>query len=84
MTYIMFGSIAAAIMFGEQHKQSDTGELAERFTKEWNRILRAGMFVRGKSGNSRRPGRSGEAGRQAQARASATSGWPASVRRGGK
>ena len=47
MTYIAFGSIASTIMLGEQHKTDDVDELAERFTKEWNRILRDGIFVKG-------------------------------------
>jgi AcrR family transcriptional regulator len=47
LTYIMFGSTAATIMLGEQHKGGDMGELAERFTNEWSRILRDGIFVKG-------------------------------------
>ena len=47
LTYIMFGSMAATIMLGEQHKGGDMAELAERFTNEWNRILRDGIFVKG-------------------------------------
>lgn len=47
MTYIMFGSIASTIMLGEQRKSDDVDELAERFTNEWNRILREGIFVKG-------------------------------------
>jgi AcrR family transcriptional regulator len=44
LTYILFGSIAATIMFGEQHKHADRDDLAERFTHAWNRILREGIF----------------------------------------
>jgi hypothetical protein len=51
LTYIMFGSIASALIFGAQRKGDDVDGLAERFTKEWNRILHEGIFVHG----SRRP-----------------------------
>jgi AcrR family transcriptional regulator len=46
MTYIHLGSIATTIMLGEQHKGDDMNELAERFTNEWNRILREGIFLK--------------------------------------
>jgi AcrR family transcriptional regulator len=45
LTYIMFGSIAATIMLGAQHKKADVDKLSERFANEWNRILQIGMFV---------------------------------------
>jgi AcrR family transcriptional regulator len=56
MTSIMFGSIASTIMLGEQRKGDDLDELAERFTREWSRILRDGIFVKGagRKGVSRR------------------------------
>jgi AcrR family transcriptional regulator len=47
LTYIMFGSIASTIMLGEQRKGDDLDELAERFTEQWNRILREGIFLKG-------------------------------------
>jgi AcrR family transcriptional regulator len=47
MTYIMFGSIASTIMLGEQRKGDNVDELAERFTQQWNRILREGIFAPG-------------------------------------
>ena len=53
MTYIMFGSIAATIMLGAQHKGGDMDELAERFTKEWNRVLRESIFVKANPGRTR-------------------------------
>lgn len=49
ITYIMFGSIAATLMLGEQHKGGNTDALAERFTNEWNRVLQEGIFVKGKA-----------------------------------
>lgn len=45
LTYIMFGSIASTIMLGAQHKGVNVDTLAERFTNEWNRILKEGIFV---------------------------------------
>jgi AcrR family transcriptional regulator len=45
LTYILFGSIAATIMLGEQHKDADLDDLAERFTQAWNRILREGILT---------------------------------------
>jgi AcrR family transcriptional regulator len=46
MTYIHLGSIATTIMLGAQHKGGDMNELAGRFTNEWNRILRDGIFLK--------------------------------------
>jgi AcrR family transcriptional regulator len=58
-TYIMFGSIAATVMFGAQRKGEDADALAERFAKEWNRILQTGLFLRSakleKTGKQGRP-----------------------------
>jgi AcrR family transcriptional regulator len=45
-TYIMFGSIAATVMFGAQRKSDDVDALADRFAREWNRILQKGLFLR--------------------------------------
>ena len=47
LTYIMFGSIAATIMFGAQRKGDEVNRLAERFANEWSRILQEGIFARG-------------------------------------
>ena len=55
MTYITFGSIASTIMLGEHRKGDNVDELAERFTKEWTRILRDGIFVKGTSGEGASP-----------------------------
>ena len=46
LSYIMFGSIASTIMLGAHRKGDDLDKLAERFTSEWGRILREGIFVR--------------------------------------
>ena len=54
-TYIMLGSIAATIMLGEQHRGGDMRDLAERLTKEWNRILREGLFQRTSARSTRSP-----------------------------
>jgi AcrR family transcriptional regulator len=56
LTYIMFGSIASTIILGEQRKGDDLDELAERFTAQWNRILRDGIFAK-------EPGRKGDSPR---------------------
>lgn len=45
LAYILFGSIASTIMLGRQRKGDDLDELAERFTSEWTRILRQGIFT---------------------------------------
>lgn len=60
ITYIMFGSIAATLMLGEHHKGGDMEELAERFTSEWNRILREGIFVKGNQAKARSSTASGK------------------------
>ena len=57
MTYIMFGSTAATVMFGAQHPNSDVNELAERFTNEWGRILREGIFLKGSQRKTRKTSR---------------------------
>jgi AcrR family transcriptional regulator len=46
LTFIMFGSIASTIMLGAQRKGEDVDRLAERFVREWNRILQEGIFAR--------------------------------------
>jgi AcrR family transcriptional regulator len=46
LSYIMFGSIASTIMLGAHRKGDDLDKLAERYTNEWGRILREGIFVR--------------------------------------
>jgi AcrR family transcriptional regulator len=55
LTYIMFGSIAATLMLAEQNKGGDMDELAERFTKEWNRVLNDGIFVKRNPAKARPP-----------------------------
>jgi AcrR family transcriptional regulator len=45
MTYIQLGSIATTIMLGQRHRGGDVNELAERFTNEWIRLLRGGIFA---------------------------------------
>jgi AcrR family transcriptional regulator len=47
MTYIMFGSIAATIVFGAQRKGDDPDWLSERFANEWNRIMEQGIYKPG-------------------------------------
>lgn len=37
--YIHLGSIAAALLFQQQHEGEDAAKLAERFTREWVRVL---------------------------------------------
>jgi AcrR family transcriptional regulator len=46
LSYIMFGSIASTIMLGAHRKGDDLDKLAERYTNEWGRILREGIFLR--------------------------------------
>ena len=56
LAYIMFGSTAATIMLGAQNKKANIDDLAERFTNEWGRILRGGIFAnpgKPESGGSR-------------------------------
>jgi len=47
VTYIALGSIGAALMLREQHKDGDMDALAERFTNEWISILGSGIFADG-------------------------------------
>jgi AcrR family transcriptional regulator len=56
LTYIMFGSIASTVMLGQQRKGEDIGDLAERFTNEWNRILLDGIFTKASEHKARRAG----------------------------
>ena len=44
LTYIHLGSIASTLLLWEQHKDGDLDELAERFAKQWSRILQDSMF----------------------------------------
>jgi AcrR family transcriptional regulator len=53
MTYIMFGSIASTVMLGAHNQEEDVNELAERFTKEWGRILRDGIYLNVKKGKTK-------------------------------
>lgn len=45
MSFIMLGSIATLVMLSRAHGNIDTDELAQRFTTDWTRILRDGLFV---------------------------------------
>lgn len=44
LSFILLGSVASIIMLSYQH-DGDIDSLAERFTTEWTRILRKGIFV---------------------------------------
>ena len=44
LTYIMFGINAAILMLGEAGSGDDSDVLAERFAREWGRILSDGIF----------------------------------------
>ena len=45
MSYIhLGGSIASALLLRDQHKGDDPDDLAERFAREWTRVLESGMF----------------------------------------
>jgi len=45
LSFIMLGSVATILMLGQQHSGGDIEDLARRFTREWSRILREGVFV---------------------------------------
>jgi AcrR family transcriptional regulator len=45
LTYIMFGSLASTVMLGARRNGENVDRLAERFSREWNRILQDGIFV---------------------------------------
>jgi AcrR family transcriptional regulator len=45
MSFIMLGSIATLVMLSRAHGDVDTDVLAQRFTTDWTRILRDGLFV---------------------------------------
>jgi AcrR family transcriptional regulator len=49
LSFIMLGSVATIIMLSRLGKGGDVDSLAERFTAEWARILRHGIFAEGKS-----------------------------------
>ena len=44
LSFILLGSVASIIMLSYQ-QSGDVDSIAERFTKEWTRILRKGIFV---------------------------------------
>lgn len=46
-TYLMFGSIAATLIMGAQHKGEDVAKLSKRFAIEWDTIMERGMFAPG-------------------------------------
>lgn len=45
MSFIMLGSIATLVMLSRTQSNVDTDVLAQRFTTDWTRILRQGLFV---------------------------------------
>jgi AcrR family transcriptional regulator len=45
LTTIMLGVVAMLIMLGQQHEGANVEDLARRFTAEWTRILRHGLFA---------------------------------------
>jgi len=48
LSFVMIGSIATMVMLSWRHPSADVELLARRFTKEWTRILRQGIFHEGK------------------------------------
>ncbi|HET8711529.1 MAG TPA: TetR/AcrR family transcriptional regulator [Spongiibacteraceae bacterium] len=46
LTFIMFGSIATIIMMSHLPNAGNTDDLARRFTVEWTRFMREGMFAK--------------------------------------
>lgn len=44
LSVIMLGTVATLIMLSHLPGGGDTGDLARRFTREWTRILREGIF----------------------------------------
>jgi AcrR family transcriptional regulator len=61
MYFIMIGVIASLIMVGARHKRDDIDELADRFTVEWTRVLRHGIFLPGKARSAHAARRRGPA-----------------------
>jgi AcrR family transcriptional regulator len=49
LSFIMLGTVATIIMLSRLGKEGNVDSLAERFTAEWTRILRHGIFAEGKS-----------------------------------
>jgi AcrR family transcriptional regulator len=46
LSFIMIGSIATLVMLSWRHEQAGIDNLAARFTREWGRILRQGVFTK--------------------------------------
>jgi hypothetical protein len=46
-TYLMFGSVAATLIMGAQHKGEDIDKLSKRFALQWDTIIERGMFAPG-------------------------------------
>jgi AcrR family transcriptional regulator len=46
LSFIMIGSIATLVMLSWRSAEAGVDELAERFTGEWGRILRQGIFMK--------------------------------------
>jgi AcrR family transcriptional regulator len=55
LAYIHFGSIAATVMLGAQHKGEDLDDLSDRFTTLWNRIMTEGAYVKAKERSPKTP-----------------------------
>ena len=45
-TMIHIGSIASTLLLGEHNNYTDIEDLAQRFAREWSRIVAASMFKR--------------------------------------
>jgi AcrR family transcriptional regulator len=46
LSYIMLGSLASMVMLSRSSKGGDTEALVQRYTDEWTRILRGGLFAK--------------------------------------
>ena len=46
LSYIMLGSLASMVMLSRSSKGGDTQALVQRYTDEWTRILRGGLFAK--------------------------------------
>jgi AcrR family transcriptional regulator len=46
LSYIMLGSLASMVMLSRSSKGGDNQALVQRYTDEWTRILRGGLFAK--------------------------------------
>jgi len=46
LSFIMIGSVATLVMLSWRHEAAGIEELAARFTREWGRMLRQGIFAK--------------------------------------